>query len=124
MASCSHCAAVCDGTGRPARVCAIARLNSHAGRSGPDTRISRAVAHAAGHRQDVLPMDVRLPGLTRLEAAERVRAATPTTRVIIPSTHTGEEHVTRALKAGAAGYVLKDAQPDELERAVRQVARG
>jgi DNA-binding NarL/FixJ family response regulator len=44
--------------------------------------------------------------------------------VIILSMHTGEEHVTRALKAGAAGYVLKDAPPAELELAVRQVARG
>ena len=83
-----------------------------------------AVALAAEQRPDVLLMDVGMPGLNGIEAAERVRAATPTTRVIILSMHTGEEHVMRALKAGAAGYVLKDAQPDELERAVRQVANG
>ena len=75
-----------------------------------------AVALAAAHRPDVLLMDVGMPGLNGIEAAERVRTATPTTRVIILSMHTGEEHVTRALKAGAAGYLLKDAQPDELER--------
>ena len=84
----------------------------------------QAVALAAEQRPDVLLMDVGMPGLNGIEAAERVRAATPTTRVIILSMHTGEEHVTRALKAGAAGYVLKDAPPDELELAVRQVARG
>ena len=83
-----------------------------------------AVTLATEHRPDVLLMDVGMPGLNGIEAAERVRAATPTTRVIILSMHTGEEHVTRALKAGAAGYLLKDARPDELELAVRQVARG
>jgi len=83
-----------------------------------------AVARATEQRPDVLLMDVGMPLLNGIEAAERVRAAIPTTRVIILSMHTGEEHVMRALKAGAAGYVLKDAQPDELERAVRQVAGG
>jgi DNA-binding NarL/FixJ family response regulator len=83
-----------------------------------------AVALAAEQKPDVLLMDVGMPGLNGIEAADRIRANTPTTRVIILSMHTGEEHVMRALKAGAAGYVLKDAQPDELERAVRQVASG
>src|SRR5436309_15458722 len=91
--------------------------------TGEATNGHEAVALAAEQRPDVLLMDVGMPGLNGIEAAERVRAATPTTRVIILSMHTGEEHVTRALKAGAAGYVLKDAQPDELERAVRPVAR-
>ena len=83
-----------------------------------------AVALAERERPDVLLMDVGMPGLNGIEAAERVRAVAPATRVIILSMHTGEEHVMRALKAGAAGYVLKDAQPDELERGLRQVARG
>ncbi|HEY3097973.1 MAG TPA: response regulator transcription factor [Methylomirabilota bacterium] len=92
--------------------------------TGEATNGHEAVALATEQRPDVLLMDVGMPGLNGIEAAERVRAVTPTTRVIILSMHTGEEHVTRALKAGAAGYVLKDAQPDELERAVRQVAKG
>lgn len=83
-----------------------------------------AVALAQAQHPDVLLMDVGMPGLNGIEAAHRVRAVAPHTRVIILSMHTGEEHVMRALKAGATGYVLKDAQPDELERGLRQVARG
>lgn len=83
-----------------------------------------AVALAQQQQPDVLLMDVGMPGLNGIEAAERVRALAPATRVIILSMHTGEEHVLRALKAGATGYVLKDAQPEELERSLRQVARG
>jgi DNA-binding NarL/FixJ family response regulator len=83
-----------------------------------------ALAQAAALKPDVLLMDVGMPGLNGIEATARVRAVTPATRVVILSMHTGEEHVLRALKAGATGYLLKDAQPDELERAVRQVARG
>ena len=91
---------------------------------GEATDGNDALAQAAALRPDVLLMDVGMPGLNGIDATGRVRAATPTTRVVILSMHTREEHVTRAIKAGAAGYVLKDAQPDELERAVRQVARG
>ena len=83
-----------------------------------------AVALATAQRPGVLLMDIGMPGLNGIEALARVRAALPTLPVIILSMHTGEEHVMRALKAGAAGYLLKNAQPDELERAVRQVARG
>src|SRR5437763_5949066 len=71
-----------------------------------------AVALAQQQRPDVLLMDVGMPGLNGIEAAERIRAVAPMTRVIILSMHTGEEHVVRALKAGATGYLLKDAQPD------------
>ena len=83
-----------------------------------------AVALAAAQRPGVLLMDIGMPGLNGIDALARVRAVLPTLQVIILSMHTGEEHVMRALKAGAAGYLLKSAQPDELERAVRQVARG
>ena len=83
-----------------------------------------AVALTATHRPHVLLMDIGMPGLNGIEAIARVRAVMPASRVIILSMHTGEEHVMRAIKAGAAGYLLKNAQPDELERAIRQVARG
>lgn len=84
----------------------------------------QAVALAAAQRPDVLLMDIGMPGLNGIEAIARVRAVMPTAHVIILSMHTAEEYVTRAIKAGAAGYLLKNAQPEELERALRQVARG
>jgi DNA-binding NarL/FixJ family response regulator len=65
-----------------------------------------------------------MPGLNGVEAAARLTRETPGPRVVILSMHTGEEHVLRAIRAGAAGYLLKDASPTELESAVRAVARG
>jgi DNA-binding NarL/FixJ family response regulator len=75
-------------------------------------------------RPDVLLMDIGMPGLNGVEAAARLTREGPPPRVIILSMHTGEEHVLRAVRAGAAGYLLKDAPPAELEAAVRAVARG
>jgi DNA-binding NarL/FixJ family response regulator len=85
---------------------------------------NEAVELTLRHKPDILLMDVAMPGLNGIDAAQRITGASPQTRVIILSMHTGEEHVTRALKAGATGYLLKDAQPAELERAVRLVSRG
>jgi DNA-binding NarL/FixJ family response regulator len=76
------------------------------------------------HRPDVLLMDIGMPGLNGVDAAARLAREGPRPRVIILSMHTGEEHVLRAIRAGAAGYLLKDATPAELETAVRAVARG
>ena len=75
-------------------------------------------------RPDVLLMDIGMPGLNGVEAAARLTREGPRPRVIIVSMHTGEDHVLRAIRAGAAGYLLKDASPAELEAAVRAAARG
>jgi DNA-binding NarL/FixJ family response regulator len=75
-------------------------------------------------RPDVLLMDIGMPGLNGVEAAARLTREGPRPRVIILSMHTGEDHVLRAIRAGAAGYLLKDASPAELEAAVRAAARG
>ena len=75
-------------------------------------------------RPDVLLMDIGKPGLNGVEAAARLTREGPRPRVVILSMHTGEGHVLRAIRAGAAGYLLKDASPAELEAAVRAVARG
>lgn len=79
---------------------------------------------AAALRPDVVLMDIAMPGVTGLEATPRLAQDQPTTRVIILSMNATEEYVLRALQAGAAGYLLKDADPAELELALRAVARG
>jgi DNA-binding NarL/FixJ family response regulator len=76
------------------------------------------------HRPDVVLMDITMPGLNGLEAAARVANEFPYVHVIILSMHANEEYVLQALRAGAAGYLLKDAEPTELELAVTAVARG
>jgi DNA-binding NarL/FixJ family response regulator len=65
-----------------------------------------------------------MPNLNGLEGTARVVRAHPHVRVLILSMHADEEHVLQALAAGAAGYLVKDAVPAELELAVRAVARG
>jgi DNA-binding NarL/FixJ family response regulator len=73
---------------------------------------------------DIVLMDIAMKGLTGLEAASRMREASPRSRVIILSMHAGEEYVLQALRAGAVGYLLKDAATGELELALRSVMRG
>jgi DNA-binding NarL/FixJ family response regulator len=76
------------------------------------------------HQPDVVLMDIGMPGLNGLEAAARIVEESPHIRVIILSMHATEEYVLRALRAGAAGYLLKDAGTAELELAVRAVVQG
>jgi DNA-binding NarL/FixJ family response regulator len=83
-----------------------------------------ALRLAGTHRPDVLLMDIGMPGLNGVEAAARLTREGTRPRVVILSMHTSEEQVLRAIRAGAAGYLLKDASPAELESAVRAVARG
>lgn len=73
---------------------------------------------------DVLLLDISMPGLNGLEVAARVATDHPRTRVLVLSMHRSESYVHQALKAGAAGYLCKDAGQEELELAVRSVARG
>lgn len=83
-----------------------------------------ALAAFTEHRPDVLVMDVTMPGLGGLGALERLLAHHPGARVLMLSAHDDTQVPTRALKAGAAGYLSKRAQPTELVRAVGEVARG
>ena len=75
------------------------------------------------HRPDVVLMDVAMPGLNGLEATARIAKKFPHVRVIILSMHINEEYVLQALRAGAAGYLVKGADAAELEIAIRAVAR-
>ncbi len=78
----------------------------------------------ARDRPDVVLMDVTMPDLNGLEATTRVIRRFPEVRVLVLSMHADEEYVGLALRAGAAGYLLKDASASELELAIRSVARG
>ncbi|QDV33926.1 response regulator [Tautonia plasticadhaerens] len=73
---------------------------------------------------DILLADISMKGMTGLELAERVRRDFPAIRVIILSMHAAREYAVQALRSGASGYLLKDAAVEELERAIRAVARG
>ena len=82
-----------------------------------------ALRMVAACTPDVLLLDVALPELNGIEVAERLRD-TPGTRVLILSMFANEEFVLRSLRAGAAGYLLKDSSVVELEAALRSVADG
>lgn len=73
---------------------------------------------------DIALLDIAMPGLNGLEAAERIHNEAPKTKVIILSMHAKEEYVAQALKAGASGYLLKDAATTELDLALKVVAQG
>ncbi|WP_162907825.1 response regulator transcription factor [Allorhizocola rhizosphaerae] len=83
---------------------------------------AEAIGIVRAERPDVVLMDIRMPGLDGIEAARRI--ATDEVRVIMLTTFDVDEHVFDSIRAGAAGFLLKNAQPEELRHAVRVVAAG
>lgn len=83
-----------------------------------------AVALCAERRPDVVLMDLEMPVLDGIAATARIRAAQPGVAVVVLTSFSDRERILRALDAGAAGYLLKDAEPDELGKAIRAAARG
>lgn len=84
----------------------------------------QAVALAAQHRPDIVLLDITMPGMNGLQAAERILRDLPGIRVLILSMHASDEYVTQALKLGVSGYLLKDAATLELQAALEAVASG
>ena len=83
-----------------------------------------ALLAVARTEPDVCLMDIRMPRLDGITATERIVRDHPATRVLVLTTFDLDELVYRALRAGAAGFLLKDAPAEDLVRAVRVVARG
>jgi DNA-binding NarL/FixJ family response regulator len=97
----------------------------------PDTNVvgeagdgEDAVAAARRLRPDVVLMDIRMPVLDGIEATRRIVRAQPGARVLILTTFGLDTYVYDALRAGASGFMLKDAPPEEIAAAVRTVASG
>ena len=92
-----------------------------AGEVSDGSHVEKAVAD---HAPDVVLMDIRMPRLDGLAATERLRARPNAPEVVILTTFDADEHVLRALRAGAGGFLLKDSPPARIVEAVKRVASG
>ena len=73
---------------------------------------------------DLILMDLSMPNMTGIEAIREIKKRSTDTKIVVLTVHRGEEYVLSALEAGADGYVLKDANHDELTTAIRKVLEG
>ena len=85
---------------------------------------SEAVTAALSHRTDVAILDIRMPGMDGIAAAQAILSRVPECRIIMLTTFNEEELVAQSIAAGAHGFLLKDADPEVLAGAVRGVAKG
>src|SRR5207248_606130 len=83
-----------------------------------------ALEAAEALRPDVLLMDIRMPNLDGIEATRRIAASEGSPRILILTTFDLDDYVYEALRAGASGFLLKDARAEDLRHAVRMVAAG
>ena len=91
------------------------------GEAGDGDEAVRVVAASSPH---VVLMDIRMPGVDGIEATRRILAADPSPNVLVLTTFQDDDYVFGALRAGASGFLLKDATPDVLLAAIRTVAAG
>ena len=84
----------------------------------------QAVSLAASLKPNVAVLDIAMPNLSGIEAAQRIAAQSPGTAIVILSMHSDEGYVLRALKAGARGYLLKDAAEGDRIEAIQAVSQG
>lgn len=75
-------------------------------------------------KPDLVLMDITMPGMNGIEAVTEIKRRTPEVRVLVMTLHTAEDYIHASLKAGADGYILKDATQDEFRVAMRSVLMG
>jgi DNA-binding NarL/FixJ family response regulator len=85
---------------------------------------SQVASAVDAYQPDVVLMDIRMPGMDGLAATEALRSRESAPQIIVLTTFDADDHVLRALRAGAAGFLLKDTPPPEILRAIRLVAGG
>ena len=85
---------------------------------------AEVAAAVRAHRPDVVLMDIRMPGMDGLTATEALRARPGPPEVIVLTTFDTDDHVLRAMRAGAGGFLLKHTPPAQIAEAVRRVAAG
>src|SRR5207247_4132538 len=97
----------------------------------PDLRVVAEAGNAVeaieafeGHQPDVTLLDLRMPVMEGVEVVRRIRERDPSARVIVLTTYDTDDEISRALKAGAKAYVLKDISADDLVRCIRSVLAG
>ena len=83
-----------------------------------------AVALCAERRPDVVLMDLEMPEVDGVEATHRIKSENPTVAVVVLTSFSDRDRIMQALDAGAAGYLLKDVEPEELRKAIEAAARG
>ena len=83
-----------------------------------------AVKLAAEHKPDVVLMDLEMPGIDGIEATRRIRGADPEVNVVVLTAFSDRRRILDAIDAGAVGYLLKDAEPEDLIRGLQAAARG
>lgn len=83
-----------------------------------------AIRLAKEHRPDVAVLDIRMPGVSGIEACRQIKAAVPSCNVVMLTSYAEDELLMAAIQAGAAGYVLKRIGDNELVQAVERVSRG
>jgi DNA-binding NarL/FixJ family response regulator len=91
------------------------------GEAADGEQAEQAIGVLAPH---VVLMDIRMPHVDGLVATERIRSRRDAPQIIVLTTFDSDDHVLRALRAGASGFLLKDAPPPEILRAIRVVASG
>ena len=103
---------------------ALLRASPGTGLAGAATTGTEAVELARQAQPDVVLMDLRLPGLNGIEATRQIVADSPHTAVVVLSMFDDDDSVFAALRAGARGYLLKGADHEDIQRAVRAAAAG